>query len=366
MLRIGFVLLTFRVDAPAGIERSVAALAEGLQLRGHACWFIAAGPKYHGDDKSVIRLRSVELPVPATPSFILKRINAVKALAELESIAALLQLDIICFVDAIWGLGFVGKMQRRQRLVLMIHFLDENNLEHVEAALNQNPDAVVVPSDVVLEVANRFSLNTSSWAVIPNALLSGGAVAPSQSNRETLREKSPIHIIGRADPIKGIAALLECMPADPPRPVECVLSKAPFEYKSGDQQTAEIKIRTSQASTLLHFHDPLEWRGVQPFLAEASLCIIPSLHETFGLVALESMSVGTPVVSFAVGNLPNLIQGAGSCVPFCRGPLGLWQAAREILNDRSAYLAASTSGIKRAAEFNCGHIADMFVSAVMQ
>lgn len=41
------------------------------------------------------------------------------------------------------------------------------------------------------------------------------------------------------------------------------------------------------------------------------MVIVPSTRETFGLVALEAMSVGTPVVSYAIDNLPNLI-GTGT------------------------------------------------------
>ena len=34
-MNIAFVLLTYAADAPAGVERTVAALAEGLRRLGH-------------------------------------------------------------------------------------------------------------------------------------------------------------------------------------------------------------------------------------------------------------------------------------------------------------------------------------------
>jgi hypothetical protein len=56
MSTIGFCLLTYRPDHPSGIERSVAALVEGVRRLGHSPLILAAGPPAHGDSLSVIKL----------------------------------------------------------------------------------------------------------------------------------------------------------------------------------------------------------------------------------------------------------------------------------------------------------------------
>ena len=50
------------------------------------------------------------------------------------------------------------------------------------------------------------------------------------------------------------------------------------------------------------------WSEVVKLMAEARAVIVPSRSEAFGLVAIEAMSVGTPVIASAVGGLPEIIR----------------------------------------------------------
>lgn len=87
----------------------------------------------------------------------------------------------------------------------------------------------------------------------------------------------------------------------------------------------------------------LPWRWVPAWLAEAAVVIVPSRRETFGLVALEALSVGTPVVAYDLDNLPALVGAGGVLVPPEAGPEGLWRAAMEITRDPLAYQTSATT-----------------------
>jgi glycosyltransferase involved in cell wall biosynthesis len=50
----------------------------------------------------------------------------------------------------------------------------------------------------------------------------------------------------------------------------------------------------------------LAWREVPGFLAGSAVTIVPSVRETLGNPALESLSAGTPVITHANGNPPAL------------------------------------------------------------
>jgi D-inositol-3-phosphate glycosyltransferase len=50
-------------------------------------------------------------------------------------------------------------------------------------------------------------------------------------------------------------------------------------------------------------HDQLPY-----YYSAADVCVIPSYYESFGLVALESMACGTPVVAARVGGLRSTVR----------------------------------------------------------
>jgi iron(II)-dependent oxidoreductase len=100
------------------------------------------------------------------------------------------------------------------------------------------------------------------------------------------------------------------------------------------------------------------------WLADAAVTVVPSLRETFGNVAAESLSAGTPVVAYAVGNLPDLVGDAGVLVPPGRGPAGLWDAVEALLTDPVRYSAACGAAYYRSRDYRPTTVADAFLKAV--
>jgi D-inositol-3-phosphate glycosyltransferase len=66
-------------------------------------------------------------------------------------------------------------------------------------------------------------------------------------------------------------------------------------------------------SRSLRIHDSITFRGLVKqemlpyFYSAADVCVIPSYYESFGLVALESLACGTPVVATKVGCVESVI-----------------------------------------------------------
>jgi iron(II)-dependent oxidoreductase len=269
----------------------------------------------------------------------------------------------VCWVDAVWGLGYLAPAPPGTTTVLMVHVPRADT--PMREALARRPRRILAPSRHVLDAAAREGLPSGGWAVVPNGLLTLGQ-PPTPAERDRLRRRGPVRIIARAEPHKGIAPLIDAVAAGGERGIEIVLAPAGFEYWPGMQDQVLATCRELAAGTpRVSVRGALPWDAVQPFLAAAACTIIGSTSpETFGLVALEAMSVGTPIVSFDLGNIPSLAGPAASLVPLADRAPGLWAATAGLLRDPALYQTRATAGISRAAAHTPSAVAAGFLSAI--
>ncbi|MCI0690146.1 MAG: glycosyltransferase family 4 protein, partial [Sporichthyaceae bacterium] len=334
MTTVAFILVSWRPDAPAGMERAVAASAVGHAAAGHRAIIItadrAAPASYAGTP--VITLDALTIPMPCGDDELRSAIDSAgqRLPDELLSIFAQHRVDVAVYVDGLWGLGRVMPTGGTTRRVLATHVVGHDI--DMAAALRR-AEMVIAPSPIVLQRAARRGYDTSRWRVVPNALLVDEP-APSMTRRRWLREHGPIRVLARLGPEKGVEDLLAA--ADGCRlvqGVEVALQAAGFEAGPGSQRHLLDACRALAERCGASIRRGLPWHQMPAWLAGASVVIVPSLAETFGLVALEAMAVGTPVVALDVDNLPSLIGAGGCVVPQGQGHVGLWRAAGKLLED---------------------------------
>ncbi|MGW2544044.1 glycosyltransferase family 4 protein [Kitasatospora sp. NPDC001574] len=364
------VLVSWRPDAPAGIERATAALAVGLAESGHRPVIATAAPQPDGPTLpgvTVERLRLDHVTFPCEDDVLRRAVTGQdSALArQIRDLITAHRIDTVLFTDALWGLGRLrGELPGNVRRALAAHV--------APTVLDAGPafaraTRVLVPSDTVLAELARWQ--PRNLRVVPNALLPDPAVPPpGPDRREELRRRGPVRVLARLGPEKGVLELLEAA-AGWDRPVEVALAEAGFETGRGSQAALLDRCREAVAhASGVSVRGALAWSEVLPWLAGAAAVIVPSHRETFGLVALEAMSVGTPVVAYRVGNLPALIEPTGHgdrlLVDHDAGPAALHKAARALLEDDILYGATTQTVYRRADDFAPHRIANSFLEAV--
>jgi D-inositol-3-phosphate glycosyltransferase len=114
--------------------------------------------------------------------------------------------------------------------------------------------------------------------------------------------------VGRIDPLKGIDQLLRAIPLLPDREGLRLLVIGGDEQSQSEVDklrglAAGLGIENSVSFEGIVRHDRLPY-----YYSAADVCVVPSYYESFGLVALESLACGTPVVASDVGDLRNIIR----------------------------------------------------------
>ncbi|GII97552.1 glycosyltransferase family 4 protein [Sinosporangium siamense] len=307
---IVFVLAPWQMDAPAGIERATAALACGLAAVGHRIAIATAIPHEMGSGLDGVAIEHLNLSVAFPCSDERLRQALLDREDELQTrlweIIGRHQADTVVFTDALWGLGRLAiDLPDGVCRVLMAHVLP--NAEDAPAALSR-ADRVIIPSPVVCAEAESAGLPTGGWRLVPNALLHP-PTAPPEDDHVERRRSGPVRVLARLGHEKGLVPLLTAA-ADWTRELEVVVASASFEAAEGSQARllTECRALVDAAAHITLSEGRLTWSEVPAWLAGAAAVIVPSLRETFGLVALEAMSVGVPVVSYPIGNLPALLE----------------------------------------------------------
>lgn len=363
-MNIAFVLLTYGVDEPAGIEHSIAGLAAGVAERGHHVVIVTAGSTRTPDAPGIRPLRSVQLPRPAVEGDLLKILaDPGPVCAEVHALLLQERIDVVCWADASWGLGFLAPAPPGVRTVLRLGVLRTDEI--MMRALAAGPDRVFTCSRFLIQQAMAAGIATAGWHAVPDPLARPG-VPPPNTDREQLRRLGPIRLAVRAEPQKGIAALIGAAPARLDRPVEIAIAPAAFEYWPGmqDYVIADARVR-AHGHPGIAICPALPWHDVQPFFADAAATIVCSTEpETFCLAAAEALSVGTPVIAYDLGYVPTLVGDAGLTVPIDLGPRALWTAVTALLDDSAGYHRASAAAPARVARLTPAAVADAFLAAI--
>jgi D-inositol-3-phosphate glycosyltransferase len=171
--------------------------------------------------------------------------------------------------------------------------------------------------------------------------------------------------VGRIERLKGIDTLLEAVAqlvAEGGHDDLRVLIVG-GDLESNQAQNSELQ-RLQALTAELGLTERVEFLGSQSqtelpyFYAAADLTVMPSHYESFGMVALESMACGTPVIASRVGGLASLVRDGetGYLVP-AESPADLADRIRTLLADDDLRLRLGRQAAVYARQYRWSRIA---------
>ena len=113
---------------------------------------------------------------------------------------------------------------------------------------------------------------------------------------------------GRLQPFKGLDLLLHAMTNLPNHGITRLLVVGGNAGKGDELAKMNSLVKELGISNMVGFVGAVEHKNMPKFYNAADICVIPSYHESFGMVALEALASGTPVVASRVGGLATIVK----------------------------------------------------------
>ena len=348
MLRIGMVS-PYSLTIPGGVQQQVLGLARSLRSMGHEVRVL--GPCDGPPPDPFVTPLGNSLPTSINGSV---APLAPDASAALRTIRALNDeaFDVVHLHEPLVpGPALTALFVKMAPVVATFHSAGDSGAyrafsRQLTRIANRIDIRVAVSKDAV-ELAHRYI--GGDYEVLFNGIELG-----RHESRADVTRENAVFFIGRHEPRKGLGVLLSAFAMMPDDVRLWVASDGP--------ETADLKLKFG--------HDRrIEWLGRidddEKFdrLRRASVFCAPSLRgESFGVVLLEAMAAGTPVVASRIDGYMNVATDSENALLVEPGDeRALASALARALTDPRLSARLTSNGLTHAASFSMDSLAERYV-----
>lgn len=207
-------------------------------------------------------------------------------------------------------------------------------------------DRMITPSDDLAGTL-RTANSTAEVHVIPNGV--------DAASLDVVQPRRPVALfLGRLETDqKGLDVLLDAFA----KVADQTPARLEIAGEGRDRAALEARCRRLGIGDRVDFLGRVDGPAKLALLASAQLVCMPSRRETFGMVAVEALACGTPVLATDIDNLRHLVRpGFGRLVP-TEDPEAYAEILLELLGSPRTCQELGARGREFARRFDWDHIA---------
>lgn len=214
----------------------------------------------------------------------------------------------------------------------------------MQKRVSRNLSRIITVSECAKnDISREFKIPAERFRIVPNGI-NTDLFYPIP---EMEREKDRIIVTNSADtPLKGLSYLLRAVDQiSRNRTVKLTVVGSPKKKGSIKKLISELDM-----GKLVTFTGRIDNGEFVRQYAKATVAVVPSMYEGFGLPAGEAMACGLPVISTTGGALPEVVGDAGILVP-PGDPNALAKAIRGLLDNSDRAREIGQAGLRRVHNF---------------
>jgi D-inositol-3-phosphate glycosyltransferase len=294
-----------------------------------------------------------------------------------------------------WLSGQVGWIAQERWGVPLVHTMHTMaRVKNLTLAQGDSPEPAIreIGEEQVVIAADRLVANTHAEAkelielyhadpnrvrvVHPGVDLDLFVPGDQQSARSALgiaTDAIVMLFVGRIQPLKApdvlIEAAAEILNRNPELRSRLVVAICGGPSGSGlERPDALITLATDLGvSDVVQFVPPTNRTELVKWYQSATVCVVPSYSESFGLVAIEAQACGTPVVAARVGGLPTAVREGISGVLVDGHNAGDWaKSILQVITDEPLQQRFRAGAIDHASHFGWEDTTDKLITVYQE
>ena len=201
--------------------------------------------------------------------------------------------------------GYMAKKVLKKPYVLYCRgsdvYLSAMPLKLIEKKMIKNADAVIgLTDDMKRVIQKKYDRDVF---VIPNGI--DVLKFKNNSKHKSASESRLILYVGRLHPVKGIKYLIQSMTKIIERNPN---AKLLIVGEGEDKNKLVQLVRDLNLSDYISFKEHVLNDEIPQIMSSADIFVLPSLSESFGIVLIEAMACGLPIVATNVGGIPSIVK----------------------------------------------------------